>query len=66
MKAEIICYCSKVTKDEIIAAIANGAKTLEDIRKATGACTVGKCKQLNPQKRCCSPDIVKLIDEHVK
>ena len=65
MQPEIVCYCSNVTKDEILAAIANGAKTLEDIRKATGACTVGKCKELSPKKRCCSPDIIKLMEEHV-
>lgn len=66
MKSEIICYCSNVTKEEILDAIANGAKTLEDIRKSTGACTVGKCKELSPKKRCCSPDILKLLEERIK
>lgn len=45
---EIVCYCSNVTKGEIINALDNGAKTLADIKKMTGACTVGKCKELSP------------------
>jgi len=61
---EIICYCSTVTKKEIIQAINDGAKTLDDIRKITKACTVGRCKELSPRKRCCSPDIAKILEEH--
>lgn len=45
---EIVCYCSNVTKGEIVDAIHNGAKTLADIKEVTGACTVGRCKELNP------------------
>jgi len=60
----IVCYCSNVTKGEIVEAIRNGAKTLEDIRRVTSACTVGKCKELSPRKRCCSPDIIELIKQY--
>lgn len=49
-KSEIICYCSNVTKDEIIGALENGARTLNDIRQMTGACTKGDCKNRNPKK----------------
>lgn len=49
-ESEIICYCSNVTKDEIVAALENGARTLNDIRKMTGACTIGDCKNRNPRK----------------
>ena len=58
---QIICYCSNVTKGEIVRAIQNGAKTLEDIRAATKACTVGRCKELSPRGRCCSPDILRIL-----
>ncbi len=34
---EIICHCKKVTAGTIKAAVANGAKTVEDIKKATKA-----------------------------
>ncbi len=49
MNDEIICYCSNVTKKEIILALDNGAKTLSDIKKVTGACTKGLCKEMNPK-----------------
>ena len=45
---EIICYCSNVTKGQIIKAMEQGAKTLNDIRKMTGACTLHRCKELSP------------------
>jgi len=60
---EIICYCSNVSRGEIVQAIDNGAKTLDDIRKMTKACTIGRCKEFNPQKKCCAPEIVKILNE---
>ena len=32
--------------------MANGSKLLQDIRDMTGACTLGKCKELSPTKKC--------------
>jgi NAD(P)H-nitrite reductase large subunit len=63
MQDEIICYCSKVTRQQILEAIKGGAKTLQDIQEKTNACTIGDCKELNPKKRCCSGDIVKILNE---
>ena len=48
---EMVCYCSKVTKGQILAAIQEGARSLEAIKTATGACSMGKCKELSPRKR---------------
>ena len=62
MENEIICYCSQVTKQEILNSIKNGAKTLQDIRDMTNACTIGNCIELNPNKMCCSGDIIKLLE----
>lgn len=45
---EIVCYCSNVTKGQIADAVSQGARTLKDIQNMTGACTVGRCKELNP------------------
>ena len=45
---EMVCYCSGVTKVQIIEALDNGAKNLADIKRMTGACTIGRCKELNP------------------
>lgn len=61
---EIICYCSNVTKGEIIKAIDDGAKTLDDIKRMTNACTGGKCRELNPKRKCCSTDILKILDDN--
>lgn len=61
---KVICYCSNVTEKQIIAAIENGARTLDDIRKATKACTLGKCKELSPKKRCCSGDILHILKNY--
>jgi len=65
MDDEIICYCSQVTKKEILQAIKDGSKTLGDIRQATSACTVGRCNELSPKKICCSSAIAGLLKEHV-
>lgn len=62
---EIVCYCNNVTKGEIVAALENGARTLKDVRLATGACTNGNCAVKSPRKSCCSPIIMEVIKEYV-
>lgn len=43
-----ICLCKKITEEEIVKAIKNGAKTFEEVKEATGAgsggCKGGRCK----------------------
>lgn len=48
---ELVCYCSQVSKGEILATVRAGAKTLEEIKEATGACREGRCKELSPRRR---------------
>ena len=44
MEDDVICYCYGITREDIVEAIRNGAKTLEDIQNATGAGTAcGLC-----------------------
>ncbi|OIP41762.1 MAG: hypothetical protein AUK25_05065 [Desulfobacteraceae bacterium CG2_30_51_40] len=50
-ESELVCYCSGVTKGDILSAKRGGAVTLEDIKKATGACTLGRCRETNPRGR---------------
>ena len=57
----LVCYCKRVTKKEIIMAINNGARSVEDIREATGACTGNQCRTLNPTGRSCFNDIQAMI-----
>ncbi len=48
---ELVCFCSQVTVGHIRQAMREGARTLDDIRCTTGACTLGRCKELSPRGR---------------
>lgn len=43
-----ICLCKKITEEEIVEAVKNGADTFEKVKEATGAgtggCHGGRCK----------------------
>ena len=62
---ELICYCDHVTKSQIISAMEQGAKTLADIKRMTGACTSCKCAELNPSGKCCAQDIAAVMREYL-
>lgn len=48
---EYVCWCSCVSKGDILRAMRQGSRTLEDIRTATGACIQGQCMERNPRGR---------------
>ncbi len=48
---ELVCFCSKVTARAIRQAKKDGATTVDDISRMTGACTLGRCKELSPRGR---------------
>ena len=58
---DLICYCIGIDKKTIINGIKNGATTLKAIKEQTKACTGSDCKNVNPNKRCCSKEIKQLI-----
>ncbi|MDR0476679.1 MAG: (2Fe-2S)-binding protein [Desulfobulbaceae bacterium] len=58
---ELVCWCAGVSAKGIRDAVKNGARTLADIRAATGACSKGDCKNNNPRGRCCSVEIVQFL-----
>ena len=58
---DLICYCCNIDKLTIVNAIKSGATTLKAIKQSTNACTGNECKELNPNKRCCSKEIKELI-----
>ena len=62
---ETVCWCSGVSKQSILDAIQNGARTMADIRRMTGACMLARCKELSPRGRCCSIEILKLLEPDV-
>lgn len=60
----MICHCKGVTEKIIVEAMAKGAKTLADIRSATGAGTGNECSLKNPEGTCCVKDIQAVISRH--
>lgn len=46
---EYICYCDKVTEEDIVRAIGQGARTIRDIQRMTGAMTHCDCANKNPK-----------------
>jgi NAD(P)H-nitrite reductase large subunit len=60
---DYICFCIEVDKGTIVKAIESGADTLKKIRAVTSACTGSDCKNVNPTKKCCSPQINMLIKQ---
>jgi bacterioferritin-associated ferredoxin len=58
------CYCSKVTKDEVINAIRKeNAMTVQDINRITGSMKNSDCSHHNPLGKCCHKIIQDIIDE---
>jgi bacterioferritin-associated ferredoxin len=59
---KFVCYCNRVTEEEIIRAVVNGeAKTIGDIARLTDAMKNGKCLTNNPKGVCCHKDIETVI-----
>ncbi|MEM4658614.1 MAG: (2Fe-2S)-binding protein [Candidatus Methanosuratincola sp.] len=56
-----LCYCKQVTEEDVISAIRNGAKTLDEVIEATGIGGGGLCKFTNPYGRCCSRNYIPFI-----
>lgn len=48
---EYVCWCSRVSKGDILRAIRQGSQTLEDIKAVTGAYRQGQCMEKNPRGR---------------
>jgi NAD(P)H-nitrite reductase large subunit len=60
---ETVCWCGGISKFKILSSIHDGARNMGDIRRMTGACIVGRCKELSPRGRCCSKEIKILLEE---
>lgn len=59
-----ICYCNKVTKEDIRKAIVDcGASTVDEVIQLTGAMKNSNCAVNNPKGSCCYSDIVQAFDE---
>lgn len=62
-----ICYCNKVTEDQIIDVVVNnGAKSIKDIVSMTNAMKNANCQVNNPLGKCCSPVIQETIHKGIR
>lgn len=67
MDAEYICYCNKVSEDNIKNAILkNNCKTVKEVISFTGAMKNSNCAVNNPKGTCCYQDIVSTFDKYSK
>lgn len=57
MEENIVCYCLNISEADIVKAVNEGAKTLEEVQDATGAGTA--CGS-------CLGDIEEIIAKHAK
>lgn len=60
----LVCYCKRVDKRTIIAAIKDGNNSLAEIKKTTKACTGDSCRETNPSGLCCARDIRGLLEKY--
>jgi hypothetical protein len=58
-----ICYCSKLTRDEIRNAVLRGCGTIDEVQEATGKDVTGKCLSENPLGQCCRNVFLKTIQD---
>lgn len=47
----VVCYCAGVSKGQVLAAMAQGARSLQQVKAATGACSQPRCQELSPRRR---------------
>ncbi len=58
------CYCSKVTEEQVINAIVkDGAETMKDVLKLTGAMKNAQCQKNNPLGKCCHQIVQNAINK---
>lgn len=58
------CYCSQVTEEQVIHAVKEeGATTLKEVLRKTGAMTNSDCLKKNPLGECCHETIQEAINK---
>lgn len=63
---EYVCYCNKVTEEDIKNAILKmGATTVDEVISLTGAMVNSNCEVNNPKGTCCFPDIVLVFNKYI-
>ncbi|GAB4296059.1 MAG: hypothetical protein Kow0068_20560 [Marinilabiliales bacterium] len=60
---EMVCFCKGIRRGSIENAKLQGAKTLKDIQRLTGASTGNQCKTYHPFGECCSNRVKDIIGD---
>ena len=63
---EYVCYCNHVNEQDIIDAINDGAKDVNEVIEMTGAMKNSNCAVNNPKGKCCYSDIVYVFNKYSK
>lgn len=59
-----VCYCSKVTEEQVINAVINeGVDNMDDVLRITGAMNNPQCQRKNPLGKCCHKIIQDAIEK---
>ncbi len=61
---EYVCYCNHVSESDIKNAISQGALTVKEVIKITGAMKDSNCAVNNPKGTCCYSDIVYVFNKY--
>ena len=61
-----ICYCSQLTRKEIVRAVSQGAKTIHDVQRMTKKNRTGFCTTENPLGFCCRDAFLREIRDATK
>jgi bacterioferritin-associated ferredoxin len=58
-----VCYCSDLSRGEIINAVQNGCKSIREVRNFTKKKVTGHCQKRNPLGKCCKQVVLKTIKD---
>jgi hypothetical protein len=61
-----ICYCSNLTRGEIIDAVKNGCRNIKEVQTYTKKNITGKCKKEKPLGQCCRNVFLQTIEEGIR
>lgn len=61
---EYVCYCNHITENDIKNSIKEGAQSVEEAIKNTGAMKNSNCAVNNPKGTCCYSDIVHVFNKY--
>lgn len=66
-KPFIICYCNRITDQEITSAVLEtGFRTVDEVKKHLRLNLISNCAKLNPKGVCCHRDFEKVIEKALK